>query len=141
MPEGAAAKAHPGIVAALRRNPGEILREGSLDRCVLAEKAGVLSLALETAQAALAKSTIDQAVSHHLAVTHALAMRFAARAGCALDAAEAGKESAEAIALRAARITTRMVAAYRESFGLLERVRDLRHKRLGGPAPVWSQDP
>jgi hypothetical protein len=140
LPRGEAARDHPEIVAALKRDPAAVLHDGSLDRCLLSKRAGILDLALETAYAARARSATDQSLAHQLASVHVLAMRATARAQAAFDAADQGKAS-DTAALCAARLTGQLARIYRESVGMLERVQDMRRRRLGGPSSTWPEHP
>ena len=138
VPDGAAAEAHPGIAAALRRDPVGVLRDGSLGRCLISDKAGVLSLAQETAYAARVRSAVDQSLAHQLASVHVLALRATARAQAAFDAADQGQAS-DTAALTSARLTGFPVRIYRESIAALEQVQDMRRKRLGGLPSTWPE--
>jgi hypothetical protein len=130
IPQGEAALAHPELADAIRRSPDKQLADGSLARCLLAREAGVLTLALATAESEQAENMSDRLVAHQLAASHALAMRFTGRTMRALDAAAAGTESAEAVALRAARVASRMIHTYRSCYELIEQKRLKRWQRM-----------
>ena len=130
IPDGAAAQAHPGIVAAVRRQPPDAGDDASLARCLLLEEAGIMPLALATADSEGVEDLTDRAVSHQLAASHVLAMRFTGRAMRALDAAAGGNEAAERVAARAARVVSRMIGSHRSCYEMVERKRLVRWQRL-----------
>ena len=116
----------------LGETPGAAERlalEAAQDRLVLAEDAGCLALAIDTAESVGVKSCLDKMLAHQLASAHQLAMKLAGRAAMHINNAAYdgfGPErrtyhSEEAV--RAAGASARMMDAFQKGLLTLHRLR------------------
>lgn len=64
-----------------RDQVGRVNTEASLDRLELASKNGVLSMALDTAEAIGASNAVEQMIAHQMAVAHRMSLDLMAEAG------------------------------------------------------------
>lgn len=85
--EDFAAKTLPAILDTLV-NPDAVAADASRDRLDLAKNAGVLELALDTADTIQAGDALERMLAHQMATTHTLAMKAAAIVNQQLDLAD-----------------------------------------------------
>src|SRR5690242_19465029 len=116
----------PGLVEPVE-TPALAAREGSLARLELACDAGVLGLALETAQGTGAADPVQRMLAHQLAAAHAMAMRLAARADFMTKSVAFGQpwavQQTRAVeACRLANASARMMDAFQKGALALDRL-------------------
>ena len=126
------------LARASRIAPDMLDAEASLDRLGLARDVGVLTLAVEAAQAAGATSPAEQMLAHQMATAHTMAMRLASRADAflsrrfsgyqsSLPAADVERQREQVASIEAARLTAasaRMMDATARAALALDRLKN-----------------
>lgn len=108
-------------------NAVAVAADASRDRLDLAENAGLLKLALDTANAIQAGDVLERMLAHQLATIHILTMKAAAVMGQRLDLADrttgTAKQAARVEAARIAGAEARMNEPFQAGMQTLQRVR------------------
>jgi hypothetical protein len=119
----------PGLVDTVA-HPDYVAADASRDRLELANEAGSLGLALDTADTIQAQDSLEKMLVHQMAVLHRGMMKAASRMNQELDSAGVidpnRREAANVRACRLAGAISRMSATYQQAMLMLQR------KRTGG---------
>jgi len=78
----------PSAACPSRDKVDRVNTEASMDRLELASKNGVLSMALDTAEAIGANNAVEQMIAHQMAVAHRMSLDLMAQAGNTRDPIE-----------------------------------------------------
>ena len=112
------------------KDPSMVNATAQLDRLRLAEEAGALDIAIDTADTIQPRNSLEKMLAHQLAALHVLAMRQAANAGLWLDRAAPDNISdphrhalANVEAARASGAASKLMQTFQQGVATLQRTR------------------
>lgn len=112
------------------KDPGMVNATAQLDRLRLAEEAGALDIAIDTAGTIKPRNSLEKMMAHQLAALHVLSMRQAAMAGRWLDQAVPDeysdphrKAAANVEASRASAAASKLMQTFQQGVATLQRAR------------------